>query len=144
MDAGISLAELRELFLTAEASRAARVVAIVGSFGMAAVVLYLVRRRALREEFTPIWLAVAAGLLVLSLNLDLLRVLTRLIGAWTPSSTIFFFGELFLLATCLHFAVRLSQASVQIKNLGQELALLRARLDEREPPGASPPRSDGV
>jgi len=143
MDASISLSELHELFLTAEASRAARVVAVVGSLGVAAVVLYLVRRRALREEFTPIWLAVAAGLLVLSVNLDLLRVLTRLIGAWTPSSTIFFFGEFFLLATCLHFAVRLSQASVQIKNLGQELALLRARLDERESPGA-PLRTGGV
>ncbi|HTY18725.1 MAG TPA: DUF2304 domain-containing protein [Myxococcota bacterium] len=143
MEPGISLVQLRELFLSAEASRAARVVAIVGSFTVAAVVLHLVRRRALREEFTPIWLGVALGLLVLSLNLDLLRVLTRLIGAWTPSSTIFFFGELFLLATCLHFAVRLSQASVQIKNLGQELALLRARLDERDPPGQAPPHRAG-
>jgi len=51
------------------------------------------------------------------------------IGAWAPSSTLFFLGELFLLAICLNFAVRLSRASVQLKNLGQEVAILRARLD---------------
>jgi hypothetical protein len=132
MEPGTELATLRELFLSAEASRAARVVAIAGSAVVAVVVLWLVRRRRLREEFTPIWLAVAAGLLVLSLRLDLLQAATRAIGAWTPSSTVFFFGECFLLAICLHYAVRLSEASVQIKNLAQELALLRARLDERD------------
>ena len=137
MEPGIGLAELRELFLGAEASRAARVVAIAGSLGVAGVVLGLVRRRSLREELTPIWLAVAAGLLVLSARLDLLQAITRAIGAWTPSSTVFFFGECFLLAICLHYAVRLSQASVQIKNLGQEVALLRERLDERDAGSAS-------
>jgi hypothetical protein len=138
MEPGIGLAELRELFLSAEASRAARVVAVAGSAAVAGVVLWLVRRRSLREEFTPIWLAVAGGLLVLSLRLDLLQAITRTIGAWTPSSTVFFFGECFLLAICLHYAVRLSQASVQIKNLGQEVALLRARLDERDAGRPSP------
>jgi hypothetical protein len=133
MDPGIDVEQLRLLFATAsQESRAARVLAVVVSVGLAAIVLQLVRRRALREEYTPIWLAVAAGLLALSLSPSLLAWLTRAIGAWTPASTLFFFGELFLLAICLNFAVRLSRATVQIKNLGQEVALLRARLDARE------------
>jgi hypothetical protein len=132
MGGGIDPAQLREVFLNVAGaeSRAARVLAIGVSLTLAAVVLRLVRRRALREEYTPIWLAVAAGLLAVSLSPHLLGVLTRALGAWTPSSTLFFLGELFLLAICLNFAVRLSRTSVQLKNLGQELALLRARLDE--------------
>jgi len=70
-----------------------------------------------------------AGLVFVSLRLDLLRELTRAIGAWTPSSTVFFLGELFLVAICLNYAVRLSRAGTQIKNLAQELAILRARVD---------------
>jgi hypothetical protein len=132
MQRNITLEELREVFLSAEESYAARVVAVLVSVVIAAVVLQLVRRRALREEYTPIWLGVAAGLLLLSLRFDLLKSLTRAIGAWTPSSTLFFLGEIFLLAICLNFAVRLSKASVQLKNLAQEVAILRARLDERE------------
>jgi len=129
MEQKITLEELRELFLSAEESNAARIVAVLVSVALTAVVLQLVRRRALREEYTPIWLGVAAAFLLVSLRFDLLRSLTRAIGAWTPSSTLFFLGELFLLAICLNFAVRLSRASVQLKNLGQELAILRARLD---------------
>jgi hypothetical protein len=132
MQRNITLEELREIFLSADESNAARVVAVVVSVVIAAVVLQLVRRRALREEYTPIWLAVSAGLLLVSLRFDLLKALTRAIGAWTPSSTLFFLGELFLLAICLNFAVRLSQASVQLKNLAQEVAILRARLDSEK------------
>ena len=132
MQRNITLEELREVFLSAEESNAARVVAVLVSVVIAAVVLQLVRRRALREEYTPIWLGVAAGLLLLSLRFDLLKALTRAIGAWTPSSTLFFLGEIFLLAICLNFAVRLSRTSVQLKNLAQEVAILRARLDSAE------------
>jgi hypothetical protein len=130
MNQAIRMHELREVLLTAPESDAARVLAIVGSLALAGLVLYLVRRRSLREEYTPIWLAVVAGLLLISLRMDLLVWITRAIGAWTPSSTIFFLGELFLVAICLNFAVRLSRVSLQLKNLGQEVALLRARLAE--------------
>jgi Uncharacterized conserved protein (DUF2304) len=129
MEPRITLEELREVFLSAEESQAARAVAVLVSVALAAIVLWLVRRRALREEYTPIWLAVAGGLLLVSLRFDLLRALTRAIGAWTPSSTLFFLGEVFLLAICLNFAVRLSRASVQLKNLGQEVAILRSQVD---------------
>jgi hypothetical protein len=52
---------------------------------------------------------------------------------------IFFLGELFLVAICLNYAVRLSRAGVQLKNLAQELALLRARLERLERAGGGGP-----
>jgi len=125
----LEIQELRELFLGAPASDTARILAVVGSLGLAALVLYLVRRRALREEYTPIWMGVSAGLLLLSLSETLLRDLTRAVGAWTQSSTLFFLGEVFLVIICLNFAVRLTRASAQMRRLAQELALLRTRLD---------------
>jgi hypothetical protein len=124
------LARLRELFLSSTDLEATRWLALSISGALVVIVLWLVRRRRLREEYTPIWVATSAALVVLSLHLEWLRDLTRAIGAWTPSSTVFFLGELFLLAICLNYAVRLSRAGVQIKNLAQELAILRARVDE--------------
>jgi hypothetical protein len=129
------LAELRELFLNAPESGAVRLVAIATSVALAALVLLLVRRRTLRAEYTPIWMGVAFGLLVIALNLDLLRILTRLLGAWTMSSTIFFLGQFFLLAICLNYAVRLSQSGTQIRLLAQELALLRRQIEDLRKPG---------
>jgi hypothetical protein len=140
----LEIQELRELFLGAPASDTARILAVVGSLGLAALVLYLVRRRALREEYTPIWMGVSAGLLLLSLSETLLRDVTRAVGAWTQSSTLFFLGEVFLVIICLNFAVRLSRTGVQMRCLAQELALLRTRLDALGQAGEceDPPRRE--
>jgi hypothetical protein len=124
------LAEMRELFLEAPESAPARLLALVLSFALVCIVMWLVRKRTLRAEYTPIWMGVAFGLFLVGLNLDVMRGVARIIGAWTISSAIFFLGELFLLAICLNYAVRLSQAGTQIRRLAQELALLRRRVEE--------------
>ena len=125
------LIELRELLLAAPESTSTRVLFVSLSLLLAATVLLLVKRRTLREEYTPIWLAVAAAITLLSLSRPLLYFVTRAIGAWTPSSALFFFGELFLVAICLNYAVRLSRLALEVKNLAQELAVLRAELERR-------------
>jgi hypothetical protein len=135
MNDGQTLAHLRELLLDNTDLESTRWLALSISLALVASVLWLVRRRRLREEYTPIWLFVSALLVFVSFRIELLRELTRLIGAWEPSSTVFFLGEVFLVAICLNYAVRLSRANLLIKNLAQEVALLRAdiaRIDARE------------
>jgi len=132
MNETATLARLRELFLDNPDLEHTRWLALSISLVLVAAVLWLVRRRRLREEYTPIWVAVSGALVFLSLRLDVLRELTRAIGAWTPSSTVFFLGELFLVAICLNYAVRLSRAGLLIKNLAQEIAILRAQVDKLE------------
>ena len=137
------LAELRELFLAAPESGEARFLALVLSLGLVCIVMWLVRKRTLRAEYTPIWMGVAFGLFLVGLNLDVLRGIARILGAWTISSTVFFLGEFFLLAICLNYAVRLSQAGTQIRRLAQELALLRQRVEELSEAGRADAASQG-
>jgi hypothetical protein len=128
---------LRRLAIEQPESPATRVLAIGLCFAFLVAVLVLVRRGRLREEYTPIWTVVAIGTMVLSLWFDALRLLTRAVGAWTPSSTLFFFGLVFLLTVCLNYAVRLSGLSLQVKLLAQEVALLRQQLAAAERPGSA-------
>lgn len=132
MSEDLDPAALRELFLASSSLGEVRALALAISVSLVVVVLWLVRRRDLREEYTPIWLGVALALLVLSLRLDWLQEIARALGAWTLSSTIFFLGQIVLVAVCLNYAVRLSRAGVCIKNLAQEIALLHARIDRME------------
>lgn len=132
MKPSLTAEELRQIFLSTQEADSTRLLAVVCSLALVAVVLWLVRRGALQEEYTPIWIAVAFALFVVTIRLDWLHALTRAIGAWTTSSTIFFLGEFFLVAICLNYAVRLSRASMRIKNLAQELTLLRTRLERLE------------
>ena len=96
-------------------------------------VLWLVKQNRLREDYTPIWLFAALAAFVLASFEDLLHWMAFLVGAWTLSSALFFLAIVFLILICLQYAVRLSRLHLQVKNLSQEVALLRARLDQHEP-----------
>jgi hypothetical protein len=122
--------QLRALLLADTDTTAVRVVALVVAMLLFFSVFEAVRRRRLSESLTPIWLTCALAVLVLAINLRLLETMTRLIGAWTPSSTVFFFALLFLLAISLSYAVVLTRLGRQVARLAQEIAMLKARLRE--------------
>jgi hypothetical protein len=122
----VDLEALRELLMQQTEATTTRVIALAVSVSFLLAVLNLVRKGRLREEYTPIWTVVGVGIVVLSVWFDGLRLITRAVGAWTPSSTLFFFGEVFLMVLCLNYAVRLSALTLQMKSLAQEVAMLRA------------------
>jgi len=128
----LDMERLRQLALEQPESGVTRAIAIVVSLCFLLAVLDLVRRGRLREEYTPIWVAVALGIMALSVWFDAVRMIARVIGAWTPSSTLYFCGMLFLLVLCLNYAVRLSAIATQVKLLAQEISLLRAELADRD------------
>lgn len=109
-----------------------RVAAILIACAIFIVVLELVRKRRLREEYSWLWLVTGAGLILLTVRYDLLVIISRLIGAALPTSTLFFFGLIFLMLVCLQFSIRISRLTDQVKNLTQEIALLQERSGHEE------------
>ena len=134
MTTPLDLETLRRLLMEQPETTSTRVIGLLVSTAFLLAVLHLVRRGRLREEYTPIWIVVALGIMILSVWFEGLRAITHAVGAWAPSSTLFFFGELFLLVLCLHYAVRLSSLTLHVKLLAQEIALLRTELDARGEP----------
>ncbi len=118
-----------------------KTVAVVIALGILVVILELVRRRKLREEYAALWLLTGILLLLLAWNYSLLLWLTRLVGAVMPVSTLLFLGILFLLLVSLQFSVRLSTTTRRLKELNQKLAILEAELRSHleSPPPESPP-----
>lgn len=108
------------------------------ALGILLLVLELVRKRRLREEYSWLWLLTGVGLLVVTLWYDALLWLTALIGAKSTSSTVFFLGHVFLILVCIQFSVRLSRMTEQVKTLGQKLALLEAERAAFEQRGLDP------
>ena len=101
-----------------------RVIAITGSVLLFIFVVELVRRRRLKEEYSVLWVAASLAMLILSVFVGLLLDVTDWIGALAPSSTLFFFGLLFVLAMLLHFSVRISVLERKVTALIQELGLM--------------------
>ena len=104
--------------------------AILVSLGSLVVIVELIRRRKLKEEYSFLWLLTAVGMLVLSSWYDLVEWLTRLSGAISPITTLFIFGLVFLLLISVHFSTVISRLTSQVRRLAQEMAILSAERDE--------------
>jgi hypothetical protein len=107
-----------------------KIVALAVGIGLLILIIELVRRRKLREEYSWLWLLTGCVILVLTLWFDLLKWITHLVGAVTPSSTIFLFAFLFLIFISLHFSVVISRLTDRNKEMAQRYALLELELNE--------------
>lgn len=107
-----------------------KVVAFVVGLWMLLLIIELVRRRKLREEYSWLWLMTGSVILLLTLWFDLLKWITHLVGAVSPSSTIFLFAFLFLVFISLHFSVVISKLTDRNKELAQRYALLELEVHE--------------
>jgi hypothetical protein len=107
-----------------------KVIALVVGFWMLFLIIELVRRRKLREEYSWLWLMTGSVILLLTLWFDLLKWITELVGAVSPSSTIFLFAFLFLVFISLHFSVVISKLTDRNKELAQRYALLEMEVHE--------------
>ena len=106
-----------------------KIFAIIASLSIFVVIVYLVKKGKLKEEYSWLWLLTGAVILLLVVWYDLLLLLTDLIGAVTATTTLFIFGIVFLMLITLHFAIKISTLSDQVKNLAQKLSLLEAEKD---------------
>jgi len=62
---------------------------------------------------------------------DLLIFITGVIGAVLPTTTLFLFGLLFLILIALHYSVKISALTDQVRRLAQDLAILRQESTEQ-------------
>lgn len=104
-----------------------QVVALIISVALLVLVVELVRRRKLREEYSVLWILTAFTIFLFAVWYELLVKLTELIGAVLPTSTLFFSALIFLVLVCLQFSVRISKLDEQVKELAQTLALREAK-----------------
>jgi len=87
-------------------------------------ILEMVRRRKLREEYSWLWLLTGFGIIVLVVWYDLLLFITKFIGAVLPTTTLFLIGVIFLMLIALHYSIKISALTDQVRKLAQDMAIL--------------------
>ncbi len=111
-----------------------KIFAIFASVLIMFIVVELVRRRKLREEYSWLWLLTGGVIILLVSWYDLLVLITHLIGAIAPTTTLFIFGLLFLMLISLHYSIQISKLSHEVKEMAQQLTLLRGRVEDQGDP----------
>ena len=109
-----------------------KIFAFVTSLSTFLVIVELVRRRKLKEEYAWLWILATLGMVGLSVFYPLVEWFSREIGAVTVTTTLFIFGLLFLLLISVHFSTVISRLTQQVLRLTQEIAIMSA--EQRMPP----------
>ncbi len=98
-----------------------------------AVVVELVRRRKLRENFALLWIVVGMGGVVLSIARPLFDAVARAVGVSYGPSLLFSLALLFLLFVCMSLSLHVSRLEARTEILAEEIAFLRSDLPPRDP-----------
>ncbi len=108
------------------------IAAILSSAGLLLLVIELVRRKRLKEEYSLLWLLTSVALFILSFWRGLLDVLAKLLGIFYPPTALFVVGFGFMLLILLHFSTVISRLSTENKVLTQRLGILSWRVKQLE------------
>ena len=105
-----------------------QIVALTVSAVLLLLVLELVRRRKLTEEYSFLWIVSALVLLVLSAKRDILHSAARWLGVDYPPIVLVMLLIVMVFVAALYFSVIVSRQRQQIERLIEETAILSAEL----------------
>jgi predicted AlkP superfamily phosphohydrolase/phosphomutase len=101
-----------------------RIVAIIISFSLLLVIVQLIRKHKLREEYALIWLAASLGIFFFSVFGGFARLLASLFAVSYTPTLFLVLGLLFALVVLVSQTVALSTQSNRVRDLAQHIALL--------------------
>lgn len=104
-----------------------QIVSIIGSLIFFITIIELIRKKKLKEAYAIIWLFFAILFLFFSIWRKALDYISALFGIYYPPALLFLLLIVTLLLVVIQISVVISKQNEQIKNLAQEIALLKAK-----------------
>ncbi len=93
-------------------------------------ILDTVRRKRLREQYSLLWIASAAVMVLAALFIGSIDKLAHAVGIYYPPAFLFLLAILLVFMLQFHFSTVISDLREQNKNLTQDLGLLATELRE--------------
>lgn len=102
--------------------------AIIGSLGVLGLVIDLLRRRRLKEEYSLLWLGVAIAFFIVSWG-NLLERLAAVLGVAYAPAALFLLMIVGAYLLLMHFSLVISRMAAKHIELAQEVGLLQHEID---------------
>lgn len=115
--------------------------ALIVSVLLLAIVLDLVRRKKLTEEYSFVWIVCAVALIALSLARRQLDRLAVWFGIFYPPAALLLVLILFVFLASVSFSVLVSRQRQQIEKLIEDAALMEAEVRELKERRSSAPKA---
>lgn len=108
-----------------------QLLSITGVLGFILLLVRLIMKGKLREEYAIVWIFCAAIFLLFSVWRDGLEQISLFMGVYYPPSLIFLFGFFAIIIFLVHLSIVVSKLQSQIKILTREIAFLKYQLDQK-------------
>ncbi len=107
-----------------------QIMAVFGSACLIILIINLIRKKRLREEFSILWLATGFIFFVISVFRRLLDKFSYFLGIDYPPAALFLVLIVGLILILVHFSVAISRLKEDNKKLLQEIGLLKAEMEQ--------------
>ena len=107
-----------------------QIIAILGSITFLIIIARLIIKGKLREEYAIIWILCTLALLLFSFWRNGLEILSNIFGVYAPPNMVFIGAIIAILIYLLHLSIVVSKLHERTKILSQEVALLKASIEE--------------
>jgi len=104
----------------------------VAAFGLLLLVLEMVRRRALAEKYSLLWLLMAGAILMLAVARPALDRIAPVLGIYYAPSALFVVGFVGLLVILLYFSAVITRLTRQNRIVAQQIGILQVRIEALE------------
>ncbi len=110
--------------------RTTQYIAIAVSISLFLYILFLVRNKKIKEEYSLLWLSSSIVFIFFSIWRDGLEFFAGLIGIAYPPAALFLILLLAVFLILIEFSINISKLSEKNKVLTQELALLKKEVED--------------
>ena len=108
-----------------------QIIIAVGVLVAMCVIVNMIRKKNLELRHALTWLAVGVSILVLDCFPNLIAWISKQIGIASPVNMLFFFGFCFSLIIIFSLTIAMSRMSIRMKQLAQEVALLKENRESK-------------
>jgi hypothetical protein len=106
-----------------------QLIAIVVSISLFLYILYLVRKKKIKEEYSLLWLFSSLVFIFFSIWRNGLEYFAKLVGIAYPPAALFIILMLAIFLILIEFSIIISKLSEKNKVLAQEVALLKYEIE---------------
>lgn len=106
-----------------------QLIAIVVSISLFLYILYLVRKKKIKEEYSLLWLFSSIVFIFFSIWRNGLEYFAKLVGIAYPPAALFIILMLAIFLILIEFSIIISKLSEKNKLLAQEVALLKYEIE---------------
>lgn len=105
-------------------------IAIFVSLALFLYILYLVRKRRIKEEYSLLWLFSSIVFIFFSIFRNLLEEFAHLVGIAYAPAALFLLLLLAIFLILIEFSVIISKLSERNKNLAQEVGIIKQEIEK--------------